>query len=198
MKTTEGAKYNKWTVLEIRGAVCLAQCDCGAIHTKDTYDLRSGRSTRCRWCQQGHREIYKNYAGTRIYRIWLNMRNRCNNPNSKDYRWYGARSIKVCKRWNLFENFRDDMGPLPTQLHTIDRINNDKGYEPSNCRWATMEEQRQNMRPKVSPLGKSGQRYITITKQKTYLVLAKYKYLGTFKTITEAINARDNYLKEIS
>lgn len=80
------------------------------------------------------------------YNCWKKMRNRCNNPNNGDYRYYGARGIRVCARWNCFADFIADMGPRPTGRHTIDRINNDGNYEPGNCRWATMAQQNANRR----------------------------------------------------
>lgn len=75
------------------------------------------------------------------------MRARCHNPKSNDYALYGARGIAVCERWrDSFENFLADMGHKPTARHSIDRINNDGNYEPSNCRWATATEQSRNRR----------------------------------------------------
>ena len=72
------------------------------------------------------------------------MRNRCLNPNSKDYSYYGARGITICKRWDKFENFLADMGRRPSALYTLDRVNVNLGYRPSNCRWATRKVQAQN------------------------------------------------------
>ena len=79
------------------------------------------------------------------YRIWKNMRGRCLNKNSKDYPYYGGRGITVCERWNDFKNFIDDMGKKPNG-HSLDRIDNSKGYSPCNCRWATKLEQMNNIR----------------------------------------------------
>lgn len=80
-------------------------------------------------------------------KVWYAMKHRCYNKNNKKYIHYGGRGIKVCKRWlESYENFLSDMGRKPTSKHTLDRINNEKGYSKSNCRWATYTEQNNNRR----------------------------------------------------
>lgn len=78
------------------------------------------------------------------YNVWKKVRARCNNPKDDHFKWYGAKGVSVCSRWNDFRSFRADMGERPSAKHSIDRIDNSKGYEPGNCRWATQQEQNRN------------------------------------------------------
>jgi hypothetical protein len=81
---------------------------------------------------------------TAEYRIWWDMHHRCNCKTATVYRYYGGKGIRVCDRWKEFENFLADMGRRPSELHSIDRIESNKDYEPSNCRWATQKQQVRN------------------------------------------------------
>ena len=78
-----------------------------------------------------------------IYRVWANMKQRCYNENNTAYERYGGAGITVCKRWHSFDNFYADVGDPPTGM-TLDRVNNKKGYSPSNCRWASYTAQARN------------------------------------------------------
>ncbi len=97
----------------------------------------------------GHQAAFKHgmtYSGE--WNAWAGMKQRCYNPKNHKYHMYGARWISVCSRWlNSFENFFADMGPKPSPQHSLDRYPNRNGnYEPSNCRWATKQEQANNLR----------------------------------------------------
>jgi len=82
-------------------------------------------------------------ARTRIYGIWRSMRTRCENPSCDAYQYYGARGIRVCERWQSFENFYEDMGERPPGK-SLERKDNDKGYSPDNCIWAGLKSQSRN------------------------------------------------------
>jgi hypothetical protein len=95
------------------------------------------------------RRIDGKRVATPEYRSWQMMRNRCFNPKARDYAYYGGRGIGICKAWDYFENFLADMGRRPTTSHTLERKNVNRDYVPSNCVWATREEQSRN-RPYAS------------------------------------------------
>jgi len=93
------------------------------------------------------RRTSTNHTAKPEYRVWSTMKTRCSNTNCAEYALYGARGITVCARWlHSFENFYRDMGPKPSPRHSLERLDSDKGYMPSNCRWATPAEQNRNRR----------------------------------------------------
>ncbi len=117
-----------------------------------------------------HRE---SHPRTPRYEAWHGMHQRCANPNSRAYANYGGRGIKVCKRWGAYENFAADMGELPGSGWTLDRINNNGDYEPTNCRWASYATQNQNRR--ITKLTKNDVLYIRDLRDQgeTFAALAK-------------------------
>lgn len=123
--------------------VWVCRCSCGATTTVSSGSLTSGNTRSC-----GHLSpVQKTHGGTddREYEIWQGIKRRCHNPNDPKYRRYGARGIAVCDRWmSDYAAFLTDMGRRPFANAQIDRINNNKGYEPGNCRWATPKENARN------------------------------------------------------
>jgi hypothetical protein len=126
----------------------LCQCDCGNVHIVAGSTLRNSRVQSCGCLFKATNGLRHNKSFTPEYAAWKDMRYRCENPNSHAWKGYGGRGIKVCERWQNFENFYIDMGPRPLGM-TLDRINNDGNYEPGNCRWTTRKEQRLNQRKRA-------------------------------------------------
>lgn len=130
-----------------KNAMCL--CECGSRVAVLLESILRGNTKSC-GCYQKEcvvKRFTKHGAcNTPLYKRWRYMMTRCTNPKRVQWKDYGGRGIQVCKRWQKFENFAADMGKPPTPNHSLDRINNDSDYKPSNCRWATQKEQRRNTR----------------------------------------------------
>lgn len=158
-----GKKFGRLTVLErIKTDGYFSyrcSCECGKTTVvKRTGTLTSGNTQSCgclkdeetvnRSIKHGHRTTTNT---TSEYRTWVHIKQRCYNPQVKQFKNYGGRGIKVCDRWlESFDNFLADMGAKPSEKHSLDRFPNMNGnYEPGNCRWATDGEQAQNKRNNV-------------------------------------------------
>lgn len=146
--------YADWTVLGfIKGYKIFVRCKCGKLQWVLKYDLRTGKTTRCKSCKTSENNTTHglSFVGKYhpLYNTWRDMWQRCTSDKSSSYKYYGARGIKVCDRWRNPLLFIEDMGEKPTPNHTLERINNDGNYEPSNCKWATWKEQVMNKRPRM-------------------------------------------------
>lgn len=158
-------KFGRWSVIslyskasrKVRRTLWNCRCDCGNIGKVRADQLKNGHSASCGClCKEinilRNKKLFTkhghsiNQHQTRAYRAWIGMRRRCQNPNNK---WYGGRGIFVCERWRDFQTFLTDMGIPPSPKHSIDRINPNGNYEPSNCRWATHLEQMSNTRSNI-------------------------------------------------
>ena len=146
-----GKKFGRLTVVEYAGtnkhnqSMWKCRCDCGSERIVAGRHLVSGHTISCgkhaRYLQHGQRH-------TKLYSVWLSMKNRCNNTIAHEYSRYGGRGIKVCGEWQSdFQAFYDYVSKLPhfgEKGYSLDRIDNDGNYEPGNVRWATHKEQSNN------------------------------------------------------
>lgn len=121
-------------------------CECGATKVVRLCHLQRGSIKSCGCGPKGRHRFKHGKTDTRIYRIWRQMHQRCENPKAEGYENYGGRGIKVCEWWNTFPNFFRDMGEPPSDQHTLDRIRTNEDYSKGNCTWSTWVEQHRNRR----------------------------------------------------
>jgi hypothetical protein len=150
-----GDKYGRLTALEYVGKfknqrMWFFRCDCGSPYINSVSAVRVGNTSSC-GCLHSEQLAQRNrdnrthgLSRTDEFGIWSKMIDRCEKPSCKSYPLYGGRGIKVCAEWHDVHNFIRDMGPRPSRLYSIDRIDYNGDYEPSNCRWATDEQQARN------------------------------------------------------
>lgn len=154
--------FNRLTAIGIAGrnkygrVRWLWRCSCGRLKVITASEAKNGYVKSC-GCFLRERIIATvtthgasaNNKVTPEYEAWSGLKDRCTNQRKPSYKNYGGRGITFCERWRSFENFFADMGPRPSPAYTLERVDNEKGYEPSNCKWATHLEQSRNRRGNV-------------------------------------------------
>lgn len=207
-----GNKYGRLTVLHLtevrkRKAHWLCKCDCGnikevigaSLKNKNTQSCGCFHSDQVRKSQTTHGDS-KGRNNSRLFKIWGNMKTRCNNKNNKSYIDYGGRGIAICKEWDDYSTFKHwALINNYSENLQIDRIDNNKGYFPDNCRWVTRNINVRNVRSSKG----SSSKYVGV-----HFSTAKNKWqasigfngtvisIGCFCTELEAATARDAYVKE--
>lgn len=165
-----GKRFGRLVVIEKTdrrsgtNAIWKCKCDCGKETFVSSGNLRSENTTSCGCLNKELVIIHGQYQSSEYY-AWQHIKDRCYNLKNKRYKDYGGRGITVCDRWkDSFENFLADMGPKPSNKHSIDRIDNDGNYEPKNCKWSTATEQARNQRNQrdAKLIDPEGQEYLIV------------------------------------
>lgn len=149
-------KFNKLLVLSrsskhnvvSKAKYWLCQCDCGNTAIVDSHSLIYGKTKSC-GCYMIEKNSIHNMSDSIEYKRWWNMIRRCSDPYIDGYSNYGGRGIIVCDRWKEFKNFYNDIGPIPDNTYSIERVDVNGNYEPSNCIWLPVNKQQRNQRNTV-------------------------------------------------
>lgn len=189
-----GKKFGRLTVLKEvepimrpvgRSRRYLCKCECGNTKICLQYRLRNGGVKSC-GCLVGTivtenrlKHGHSQNGGSRTYKTWSGMIQRCMNPDNDGFEYYGKRGITVCESWLEFKNFLDDMGARPKGT-SLDRIDNSKGYSPDNCKWSTHKEQMNNTRSTLTVL--IGKTQISIKRYSEAIGMAHSKFYRLHKT----------------
>lgn len=184
-----------------KSSTWLCICDCGETTKVELSSLRNGNTKSCGCLQKDRvREFSTKHkmSHSSEYHAWGNMIQRCTNPNNPEYKNYGARGIIVCREWlNSFEVFFKDMGEKPFSDYSLDRKNNDKGYEKNNCRWIDSSTQAINTRRRENKT--TGITNISYSKRDDlfYVDIARKgkRHRKSFKVLNNAIDWKEKVLK---
>lgn len=183
----------------------LVKCQCGKIKEVSLANLLNGGTKSC-GCMKGKKH---NLCKTQLFKVWVGIKQRCNNPNCSTYHNYGGKGIKVCDEWNkdflsfynwsINNGYKEEKLPSGKNKYTIDRIDGKKDYTPDNCRWVTYNIQATNT--SMLSTNSSGYKGISWNKrtQKWLCNISinnKTKRIGEYKTQKEAVYARNKFIED--
>ena len=174
-----------------------AECDCGKIKNLSGSSLKRGQTKSCGCLKKGRKPAH-GMCFSPEYMVWRTIKERCRNPNIRNYHNYGGRGIKICKKWaDSFDSFLQDVGERPSENHYIDRIDNDGDYEPGNIRWVTAIQSTANRG--CQSRSQTGIKGVSKIKNK-YRALMEYKgkvvLRQRFNTLIEAAAAYNEAAKK--